>query len=196
VFLLHRGDSTAIYASIDTVFIKRTVEGKIPESVAAKDLPLKFNADYIKVRNILNYPLLLIISGASLVILIIVWLIFGQRIRKYYRLKRLEKKHQAFLQRFMGYVQSLKNESSPAQAETAVVDWKKYMEGLLGRPFTKLTTKEILGTMTDHTLGDALHQVDRMIYARENIFPEAAFEELRSYSQKEFVRVKQEVRNG
>ena len=195
VFVIHRRDCTAVYAQPDTLFLKQLV-GTIPESVAAKDLPLKTNAGYLNVRWLLNYPLLLLIGGTLIVVLIIVWLAFGNKIRKYFMLRRLTKNHVVFLDRFAQHLEKLRKEGSSAVAESTLVIWKKYMEGLVARPYTKFTTKEILQLSSDEKLRLALHHIDRMVYAREGIFSVEAFDPLRAFSQDQFTKKTEEVKHG
>ena len=195
VFVLHRNDCTAVYAQPDTLFINALVK-VIPESIAAKDLPLKSNADYLRVRWLLNYPLLLLIGGVLILVLIVVWIVFGKKIRRYLLLRRLNKNHLAFLLRFAHHLEKLRKESAYTEAESALVDWKKYMESLVAKPYTKFTTKEILQFAADETLGQALHDIDRMVYARDGSFSPEAFERLRTFSQDQFTRKTEEVKHG
>ena len=195
VFLLERNDCTAVYARPDTLFINTLVK-VIPESVAAKDLPLKTNADYLGVRWLLNYPLLLLTAGLLIIILIGVWIVFGKKIRRYFLLRRLNKNHLSFLQRFARHIETLRMEGAYTEAESTLVDWKKYMESLVSRPYTKFTTKEILQFAADETLGKALHAIDRMVYARDGSLSPEPFEQLRTFSQDQFTKKTEEVKHG
>ncbi len=195
VFVIHRKDCTAVFPKPDTVFLRQLV-GTIPESVEAKDLPLKTNADYLSVKWFLNYPLLLLIGGILIVVLIIVWIVFGKRIRKYFKLRRLSRNHIAFLNRFGEHLEKLEREPSSALAEDTLVLWKKYMEGLEDRPYTKLTTKEILKLAVDENLGEALHHIDRVVYAHDRAFSTKIFDELRTFAQAQFLRKTEEVNHG
>ncbi len=195
VYLIHPHDCTAVYALPDTVVLKQLV-GSIPPSVAAKDLPLKTNADYLNVKWLLNYPLLLIIGGIFIFVLIVTWIIFGKRIRKYFALRRLTKNHFAFLDRFNRNMEKMRKEGSSVAAESILVIWKKYMEGLVSRPYTKLTTKEILRLVRDEKLRAALQRIDRMVYAGDGTPSKEAFDELRLFSQDQFSKKSEEVRRG
>ena len=195
VFVLHRNDCTTVYAQPDTLFVRTSVK-IIPESVAAKDLPLKSNANYLSVRWLLNYPLLLLIAGVLILGLIVVWIVFGKKIRRYFLLRRLNKNHLAFMQRFTHHIETLRKERAYTEAESALVDWKKYMESLVAKPYTKFTTKEILQFAADETLGQALHNIDRMVYARDSSFSPEAFERLRTFSQDQFTKRTEEVKHG
>jgi hypothetical protein len=168
----------------------------IPESVAAKDLPLKSNSDYLSVQWFLNYPLLLVIGGALVVLLVVVWIVFGRKLRRYFLLRRLNKNHLDFLQRFARHIEKLRKDGAYTEAESALVAWKRYMESLVASPFTKLTTKEILQFAADETLGQALHAVDRMVYARDGSYSPESFERLRSFSVDQFTKKTEEVKHG
>ena len=195
VFVLQRNDCTSVYARPDTLFVSTLVK-VIPESVAAKDLPLKSNADYLGVQWLLNYPLLLVIGGVLIVLLIVVWIVFGRKLRRYFLLRRLNKNHLDFLKRFARHIETLRTERAYTEAESALVDWKKYMESLVASPFTKFTTKEILQFAADETLGHALHAIDRMVYARDGSFSPESFERLRSFSEDQFTKKTEEVKHG
>jgi hypothetical protein len=148
------------------------------------------------VKWFLNYPLLLIIGGVLIVLLFVSWIVFGKKIRHYLLLRRLNKNHLAFLQRFGVHVEKLRNEKEYTEAEAALVVWKNYMEKLVAKPYTKLTTREILQQATDETLGQALHEIDRMVYARDGGLSPEAFERLQSFSQGEFTKKAEALKHG
>ena len=82
-------------------------------------MPLKSNSSYLNVRWLLNYPLLLLIAGALILILIVVWIVFGKKIRRYLLLRRLNKNHLAFMQRFTHHIETLR------QAERFLVGFQR-----------------------------------------------------------------------
>lgn len=182
VFVVHPSDCTAIRSIRDSIYLQLLV-AQVPDSVSAENLPLKTNTEYLNVRWIFNYPLLLIIVVALLVLLIAIWVIFGRRIRKYFMMKRLNKKHFAFLEKF-GVLTS-PSDFSLQKGEAALILWKKYIEELENKPFTKYTSKEILQYENDERLGSALMLIDRMIYGG-NVSSTESFVHLRSYSEQEF----------
>jgi len=194
VFQLQKKDCVIFYSVADTVFFKKMVDA-VPDSLAISQLPLKTNTAYNPVGWLLNYPLALIISGILLVVSIIIWIVFGKRIRKYFTVKRLTKSHSAFISRFEQTVDGLKNSFTPELAESAVAIWKKYMEELSSRPYTKFTSREIREAEKGD-LGQALYSVDRMIYGR--IVPETfdSFQELKAFTQNKFNQKLEEVKHG
>jgi hypothetical protein len=194
VFQVQKRDSLVYLADGDTVFFSAQVEA-MPDSLAINQLPLKTNTAYNKVSWILNYPVLLIIAGVLILAAIIVWIIFGKRIRKHFALKRLFKKHGAFISEFDHIVENLNQTFHPDVAEKSMTLWKKYMEELSAKPYTKYTSKEIR-ELEKGELTLALQAVDRMIYARLQPESLSAFEQLKAFTINRFNQKLQEVKHG
>lgn len=194
VFQLQKKDSLPYLTETDTVYFKELV-GALPDSLAISQLPLKTNTAYNPVSWLLNYPLLLLGGGIVLLIAIVCWIIFGKRIRKYFILKKLGKRHELFLSRFDETVEKLKSGFSPEVAEVSVTIWKKYMEELSSRPYTKFTSREIREQESSE-LGQPLRSVDKMIYGR--LAPETfdSFHQLKEFTKNQFNLKVEEVKHG
>jgi hypothetical protein len=193
VFLVHPSDCTAVFSSSDTVYLKHTV-AIVPDSVAAPQLPLKTQTSYLQVKWLFNYPLWLIIGGALLVLLIIGWFVFGKRIRHYFQIRRMERYHRAFLARYNDALEQLKEGFSSPKAERALVVWKEYMENLEAKPYTKYTSREIVQIENDEQLSGPLKDIDRMVYASQQLDPRS-FSALKEYSESRFNQKLEEVRH-
>ncbi len=194
VFVVQEKDCLAVFTPLDHVLLRHQVAA-MPDSVSVDKLPLKVNTAYQKVKWILNYPLALIAIGSLLVIMLIVWLIFGKRIRKYFALKRLNKGYQEFLNRFNGSLSRLNSQFSERTAEETLIIWKDYMEGLEKYPYMKLTSREIVRLVGDSKLENALRSVDRTIYGGASLSIEP-FQFLQAYSHERFLKKEEEVKNG
>jgi hypothetical protein len=192
VFVVNPADCTVVLSERKDVFFKSAVV--LPDSVQLQKLPLKTNTNYNPVSWLFNYPFASVIAGAVLVVLLILWLVFGKQIRKHFRIKGLTKAHQQFLQQFNTQIEkSLAGNS--VSAETAMVVWKKYLENLSTQPFTKLTTKEIREALANEELALALQRVDRVIYAGGEVLREP-FEQLRKFSEEKYHEKLEEIKNG
>jgi hypothetical protein len=192
VFVVQPADCTEVWSRPDSIFLKHFVAA-VPDTVDARQLPLKTNTEYLPVSWLLNYPVLLWVAGGVAVVTILVWLIFGSRIRRYYRVKKLNRNHYSFLERFEFAVQQVQSNFTSPRAESALVIWKKYMEGLEGKPYTKFTSREIAGMVTDDQLASALKGIDRMIYGGMAPESQKPFAELQQFSQAHFVKKLEEV---
>jgi len=185
VFLVHGQDCTAWFATPDSVFLQSVVTA-IPDSVSAARLPLKINTAYQLVSTLFNYPVALGLAGGLLVAGVVVWIIFGKKIRHYVRRRNLLRRHRQFLLQFEQHLGRLEQGFSPAQAEACLLVWKQYMEHLLRLPVTKLTSKELMQRLPDSTLRPTLSAIDQMIYARSSAWAREPFLNLKAEGEKIF----------
>lgn len=194
-FVVVPGDCTRYESNVDTVFFKHLVS-QVPDSLSAEQLPLKTNTAYNAVSWLFNYPVFSIVIGSLIFIALLVWVIFGKKIKKHFVLKRLSKNHHEFMLNFDSAIEKLKNGFTPESAEQSVIIWKKYMEGLVTKPYTKSTTRELKEIENNETLVGALHVIDRSIYGR--IPPDTldSFRNLKEFSQSQFNKKLEELRHG
>jgi hypothetical protein len=196
VFIVNTSDCTQVFSNTDTVYFQKLVKAAIPDSLTPEKLPLKFNTNYLGVKWQLNYILTAIIVGIVIISGILVWVFFGKRIRKHFRLKKLMKGYQSFRSQFDASVDKLNNEFSPKSAEQSLLIWKKYLESLLSKPYTKYTSKEIRVSEANEELGLSLMAIDRMIYGHQHENIDTPFNNLKNYVQQQFEKKKEEVVNG
>jgi len=195
VFVVNKMDCTQVFSNTDSVYFQDLVKA-IPDSLTTEKLPLKVNTNYLGVRWQLNYILFGIGGGILLIALILVWIFFGKRIKKYFKLKRMSKNYEAFRIRFESSVEKLDHDFSPKSAEASLFIWKNYLETLLAKPYTKYTSKEIKTIENSEELGYALSEIDRMIYGHERGNLHAPFAGLKSYVHQQFEKKKEEVAHG
>jgi hypothetical protein len=195
VYVTHNKDCTQYFSNTDSVLFTSLVK-QMPDSVSAEQLPLKINTAYNPVSWLFNYPLFSIIIGILIVLAVATWLIFGKRIKRYLKVKRLNKKHLAFLQDFDNTVEKLKAGFSPEHAEQTLVVWKRYMEELLNAPYTKATTRELKEIEKNENLNLSLSIIDRSIYGR--IAPDSidSFQFLKEFSQLKYTNKLEEIKHG
>lgn len=164
VFVLHGKDSTAVYTYEDSVILKHLV-ASIPDSVSAEAAPLIENTNYINVPLQFNYPYFIIGLVIIIIISVLVIVLFGGKIRRYFVIRKLKKNHERFISAFEK-LKTRQNQPLGKQAETILLHWKKYMEKLEGRPYTKLTTKEVLNRYPNvGAVAESLKGIDRTIYS-------------------------------
>ncbi|MEP3387963.1 MAG: hypothetical protein ABJO02_07240 [Reichenbachiella sp.] len=159
VYLLNGNDSTIILANTDSIFLKELV------TVMPDSLKFKENVTYQAVEYAFNYPYLMIGLGILLVLLIGTYFLFGNSIRKKIKLYRMRKAYEKFSMEFeRGIIRIKQSETNAELIEQILVTWKKYMEKLEDRPFTKYTSKEILKVGFEKELKTVLQTIDRSIY--------------------------------
>jgi hypothetical protein len=193
VYVLQGGDCTLVFGAADSIVLKQLVDN-VPDSVSAEQLPLKTNTSYLNVSWLFNYPVASIVLGVLVIACVVVWIVFGKRIRRHFILKRLNKAHVDFLHRFADALHQMQNGFNATGAESALVIWKRYMEGLEEKPYTKYSSKEILRLLDDKNLAVALRSIDRMVYG--GIASDTGvFEQLREVSRSHFNEKLRKVNN-
>ncbi|MGB3586820.1 MAG: hypothetical protein WBA23_09785 [Tunicatimonas sp.] len=154
-----RADSITIFASPDSVYLQQLIT-QLPDS-----LDLKENTAYLDTPLQFNYPYFLIGLGILIALLLIVYLLFGEKIRRRWQLRRLRKNHEQFQEKFAQQLEQLRQSPNKEQSEQTLVLWKRYMERLERAPYTKMTTKEISKLPEEQALKDDLRAIDRSIYS-------------------------------
>ena len=194
VFVVNANDCTRYLSNIDSIRITR-VSQVVPDTVSLAQLPLKIDTQYKDVNRPINLQMLFLVIGVVSIVTGLVWMIFGPRITAYFATRRLEKQYVEFVSTFNRSLEQLRKEFSPEVTESAVYTWKKYMEDLDARPYTKLTTTETIRLYGDETLGRDLRQVDRAIYGNDSSGL-TALEHLRGIADARFKTKLKEVMHG
>ncbi|MTI20735.1 hypothetical protein E1176_06855 [Fulvivirga sp. RKSG066] len=195
IFVLQYKDSTTILTDTDSVILKHLVE-EVPDSVSAEAAPLIENTNYINVPLEFNYPYLIIGAVILVLALVIVYVIFGGKIKTAFKLRKLRKKHEQFINRLDQLIKK-QNGTSQKLAENILIHWKKYIESLENKPFTKLTTKEIIIKYNPESIVNNLKSVDRAIYSpvlEQNI--EEHYQGLKNYAIERYNNKIEEVKHG
>jgi hypothetical protein len=193
-FVVHANDCTTIQSNLDTILITQLV-ASLPDSVPAEKLPLKETLAYHNVLLEFNYPLLLIISGIVLVVAIVLLIVFGKRIMRYFRLKRMQKNHLKFQEAYASIIKRVHGAFSVPVTESAVVVWKKYMEQLDNRPYTRLTTREMMALTNNEVLDRNLRTIDKALYGHDTSVVES-LESLKGIADQRFREKLEEMKHG
>lgn len=194
VYVLTAGDCTTYYSPVDTIRLVHTVS-EVPDSVSVQNLPLKTNTLYHTVKMHFNTLLALIIGTVLLIVLIVLWVVFGKRIIRYLQARRMGRRHREFVARYDKVLAQLQKAFSAKQTESALILWKQYMEDLESRPYTKWTTRETVDIEKDQRLTEALRDVDKAIYGN-GMAAGASLAELRRFADNRFGRKLEEVKHG
>lgn len=194
VYILQLQDCTALTSPQDSVLITQFVTESL-DSISIDKLPLKMNTAYQDVNFQFNYWIALIATGILILVGIVVWLVFGKKIRIWFTTRRLKKRHLAFVADYNARLVELQKSFSAMITEATLSTWKKYMEQLEARPYTKLTTKETMNVIKDDTLTQNLRRVDAAIYGHNTTVVES-LEALRHFADQRFSKKLEEVRHG
>ena len=109
----------------------------------------------------------------------------------------MRRNHKKFVKKFYFKLGAFKENRAGLEPEELLSDWKKYMEKLEKEPYTKLTTKELIGLHADQRLKENLRSVDRYIYGSIKDKPlHENFEKLLEYSIERYEVRLNELKNG
>lgn len=194
VFQIDKGDSLKYTTLLDSIFFQHVVL-EIPDSLTAETIPLKENTTYKTVNFAFNYPYFIIGTVIVIILLVIAVLVFGKPVRKAFLANRLNKKNKEFIAYFESILAS--NKQDKEKAEAIILAWKKYLERLDSRPYTKSTTKEIVSNYEFNEIEGALKGIDKALYAPDRVAELSnTFQQLKDFSQKQFESKLEEVKNG
>ena len=194
VYVVQAPDCTVVQTAADSVLITQFV-ARVPDTVSVDKLPLKMNTAYQKVYYDLNFWMIVIISSAIMILALATWLLFGKKVRRYFVARRLQKNHASFLDAYNALLRQLQSAFSPPATESALATWKRYMEQLESRPYTKLTTRETLGLIKEPVVTEHLSRIDKAIYGHNTTVVES-LENLKSFADRQFKRKLKEVQHG
>ncbi|WP_436517209.1 hypothetical protein [Ekhidna sp. To15] len=189
--VLNGSDSLVLETPLDSIYLTELAP------VITDTTALKTNLDYQLVDTQFNYPLMYYILGGLALLSIILLLIFGKRIIKWFKLRRLRTQYEQFSEVFNSYIKKLKVDPDPDLAEKALVLWKSYQQKLDKVPFSVLTTKEILSQDFAQELEKPLRSVDRVVYGKrvqEDVFQD--FEQIDDFTQDRYSKKVEEIKNG
>lgn len=188
VYQLTGNDSIEYLSNTDSIILEHLVN-EIPDSLAVEALPLIENTTYRYVELALNYPYLVAGGLILLLALIISYFLFGKSIRKWFKLKRMKKRHEVFIN---AYNSLLSNANENIEAITQL--WKQYHEKLDKQPFTKMTTKELLKLDYVQKVETELKAVDRAIYGGKSLNDENVFQELLRFTENRYADKVNEIK--
>lgn len=152
-------DSAVVRSNVDTIRLRERIQTQRPDT-----LRLSTNTSVVPLRQQMNYPLLMTILVGLCALAGVLFLFFGGTIRTRVRRYQLYRQYLNFQRAFNRLARNTGPETAHEDAGRAVVIWKKYMERLERKPFTSLTTREIVELVQDNRLADALKEIDGVIY--------------------------------
>lgn len=158
VFIFTKGDSIPFYSNVDSIRLTEVI------TVISDTLKLKENTDLQEVKSEFNYPIFSIVGGVILVISLFLSIVFWKKIILFFKLKKMKKRHSIFLNSIDFALQKFSKEESNNNLESLIVIWKLYLEKLIKKPITKLSTKELESLIENKEVIESLKKTDGMLF--------------------------------
>lgn len=189
--VLEGADTLTIASDLDSIYFTELAPA------VTDSTQLKINLAYRDVDGLFNYPLWSFIALGIFVLMLLTLLIFGRRIAKNFRMKKLRREYQQFSYKIGLHINKLKEQPEPLLAEEALSDWKKYLERLEKIPYSKYTTKEILAYDNNQEIKDSLKIIDRTVYGKiEQAEVFKSFQDIEDFTQHRYTMALDRIKNG
>lgn len=157
IYLITKSDSVTIYTDSLPIHIQEVIN-QLPQSIE-----LKTNTSIITLNNEINFPLLSVFLGGIVVIIIVLFFLFGGKIIQTLQIRRIEKSHLRFKELFEKEIQKV--EEDPTLAESVISIWKNHLSKISKKPFHSYSTSEIYTLTNNDQLKHDLRLFDQLIYS-------------------------------
>lgn len=158
IFLITKNDTITLYSDSILVVIKETVEG-IPDNIQ-----LKKNTEQVLLKKEINYPLITVVGLVLLVLVLILFFVFGGKVMRSIQINRIEKLHRNFKKQFEKDLQTV--ETNPTLAESVISKWKNHLTKISKTPYNSYSTSEIYALTKNEALKRDLRLFDELIYSK------------------------------
>lgn len=156
VWVLTPRDCTAVYSMAKSIYLK--------ELVPQKANILQADSEVMPLQKRINFLLILLVSFVITLLTTGIYLLFGEALRRQWRLYQLYSRNRDFSRNFNKFIRNIAAKDSMESVEKATVLWKQYLQRLEKKPFVTYTTKEITDNLPDQNLSVALREIDSVIY--------------------------------
>ncbi len=158
VFFIHGTDSVRLGSTIDSIYVKLTVQ-QLPDSVQLKE-----NVVYQSIPTAFNYPYFVVGGIVLFVLVLLVIILFGKRIRQFFQLRRLKKEYNRFMRLFDMYLVDITDQNYISSVDKIYALWKAYLQSLEKIPYTTYSSSEIKNNIQHEQLADILDLINQAIY--------------------------------
>lgn len=191
VQVVHDDDTSRIFAIPDQIVVKQYIREDMDS------LQLKTTSELFPMKGKINYPYILIFAGIGLLLVWMLYRVFGKTILRNYRLYNMYKNHIQFIRDFENMKNECLEDPSILRIEKALGAWKDYLSELEQEPIYTYTTTEIISLYNQDELKQSLQEIDRYIYKGEIASNTAdVLDTLSRFSSIEYKRIREDLQRG
>ena len=190
-YIINNEDSLVITSNTDSISIDNQI------TAIDQSLKVKYNTIYTKIYSLINYIKIITISLIIISIIIIVYILFGKKIKTYFKIRKLNKQLKKFIFEYKSQISKYKTNKLKNELEKLLIIWKIYMEYTSSRPYLSSTTKEIQFFNKDIKTINSLKIIDKKIYSNDNkVLESKDINNLYNEAKKSFDIKLYEIKNG
>lgn len=158
VFFIHGTDSIRLESNNDSVYVRLIVQ-QLPDSVQLKE-----NVVYQSIPTAFNYPYFIVGGIVFFILVLLIAVLFGKRIRQFFQLRRLKKEYNRFMRLFDMYLVDITDQNYISSVDKIYALWKMYLQSLEKIPYTTYSSSEIKNKIQHEQLVDILDLINQAIY--------------------------------
>jgi hypothetical protein len=191
VFKLTGQDSIPHYSNPGQIYVTTLVDTLPPEiTMVANTAPMSVSRQF-------NYPYVIIATVLVAGFLVLVFMVFGKTIERYYSISTLRLRQKRYELAYKKQLKQWETRKSSDVLERILLIWKAHLERLDNKTYSAFTSKEIIATLPDYPLKDTLQLIDASIYGSNDlVVPASHLEHLLEVSRLIYTRRKEQLRNG
>jgi hypothetical protein len=189
VYELNRYDSVTYFSNEAELKLKLTLDS-IPEQPVFQD-----NNVYQPLEKNFNWLLAALITGAVVVVVGGLFLLFNNRIKSIFKKNREKLRWIQFERKFKRLSALLAQKPALELADEVIGLWKGYLESITDLPFQEWTSSEISEALSDQETFKALRTIEMIIYAGREAGTEDATKYLLEVAQGKYQEKLTQIRN-
>lgn len=155
--ILNTPDSLQITSNLDSIYLISQVKDLSSSTID--------NTIYNRIKNIFNSQKYILILISITVFLLVLYLVFRKRIKKYFLIKNLKTQFLKFNKQFEILNINYQKNNGKIELEKLILFWKRYFEKLTTYPFSSSTTTEISQFYKDKDIIKLLNEIDKFLYS-------------------------------
>ncbi len=155
--ILNTPDSLQITSNLDSIYLISQVKDLSSSTID--------NTIYNRIKNIFNSQKYILILISITVFLLVLYLVFRKRIKKYFLIKNLKTQFLKFNKQFEILNNNYQKNNGKIELEKLILFWKRYFEKLTTYPFSSSTTTEISQFYKDKDIIKLLNEIDKFLYS-------------------------------
>ena len=179
-----------MFSNKDSIFLIQFI-GKLSDS-----LNVKSNTKFSFVDLEIDYPLITKLTSFLFLFLIIFYLLFRKKIKRYFKIRITKKEYNRFINKIEKLNIEIAENYKLERIELFLLLWKRYNERVSKYPYSSLTTNELihLGIVNDIKIN--LNSFDNTIYGNKKMNDfNKNFIKLKDHSTKIFNNKLKEINN-
>jgi len=188
-FFIHK-DTLKLVSTSDSVLINRLI-------TAESEKDVQVDAALLSTIEKFNYPYLIAWTISVLLLLFILYKIFGKTVIKRYKLIVLSTTHNKFIKEYEVLAAQFKNSADLRIIEQTLAIWKNYLTRLENKPINTFTTKELILLYDQEELESTLQSLDRNVYGGVvTQDTNDALQTIKRFTNRRFQLRRREIANG